>query len=320
MITAFLTLLMNIDSTGNAFQASNNLTFPSLISQTVDKIIGWGKTGFHYLPNFVVAVIILIIFYFIGKLIRKLVARILHSITDNHTVVDLVETISGVLIIIVGIFLALAVVNLNGIVTTLLAGAGIIGLALGFAFRDVTANFIAGIIISIRQPIKKGNIIKCEGHYGTVQKINLRCTLVRTTQGQIVYIPNRLVLGKALINYSQTGERRIDLSCRVSLADDLEKAKRIAIEAVESLSNYNKHREVQFIYMEFGEYSVNFKLRFWVHFKVNMDYLAARSDAIIAITKRFDEEGLKIPFPIRTLDYDVRRGEKLSRMLSDGAK
>jgi small-conductance mechanosensitive channel len=311
---------MSIDSTGNAFQESKNLTFPSLISQTANKIIGWGKTGFHYLPNFVVAVIILIIFYFIGKLIRKLVARILHSITDNHTVVDLVETISGVVIIIVGIFLALAVVNLNGIVTTLLAGAGIIGLALGFAFRDVTANFIAGIIISIRQPIKKGNIIKCQSHYGTVQKINLRCTLVRTTQGQIVYIPNQTMLGKPLINYSQTGERRIDLACRVSLADDLEKAKRIAVEAVESLNNYNKHREVQFIYVEFGEYSVNFMLRFWVHFRQNMDYLAARSDAIIAITQRFDEEGLKIPFPVRTLDYDVRRGEKLSTMLADGAR
>jgi small-conductance mechanosensitive channel len=318
MITILLNLITGIDTKNAAAQASNNLDFTRLISQTVDKIIGWGKTGFHYLPNFVVAVIVLLIFYFIGKLIRKLVSRFLHSITDNHTVVDLVETVIGVVLIIVGIFLALSIVNLSGIVTTLLAGVGIIGLALGFAFRDIAANFISGVILSIRQPFKKNDIIESEGHFGTVQKINLRCTIIRTMPGQMVYIPNRHVLGKALINYTQTGERRVDVACRISYADDLEKAKRAAIEAVKTLDNYNNKREVQFLYGEFGNFSINFKVRFWVYYRKNMDYLSARSDAIVAIAKKFDEENLKIPFPIRTQDYGIRGGEKLSDMLSNG--
>jgi small-conductance mechanosensitive channel len=265
-----------------------------------------------------VAVIILIIFYFIARLIRKLVRRFLHNVTDNHTIIDLIETVIGVVLIAIGVFLALAVVNLSGIVTTLLAGAGIIGLAMGFAFREIAANFIAGIYISIRQPFRKNDIIKSQDYYGIVQKINLRCTLIRTLQGQIVYIPNSDMIGKVFINYTQSHERRIDLPCRVSYGDDLDKAKQAAIEAVESLDNYNKDRPVQFIYEEFGSHSINFKVRFWVHFRKQMDYLSARSDAIIAITKKFKEEDLKVPFPIRTLDFGIRGGEKLGEVLPNG--
>jgi small-conductance mechanosensitive channel len=188
-------------------------------------------------------------------------------------------------------------------------------LALGFAFREIVANFIAGIYISIRQPFKKNDIIESEEHYGTVQKIFLRCTIIKTPQGQIVYIPNSDVIGKVLVNYTENHERRIDLACRVSYGDDLDKAKQAATEAVKNIHNYNKERPVQFIYDEFGSHSINFQIRFWVHFRKNMDYLSARSDAIMAITKKFKEEDLKIPFPIRTLDFDIRRGEKLDEML-----
>src|SRR5699024_10494881 len=134
----------------------------------------WGKVGFHYIPNFVVAVIVVIIFYFIARGIRKLVASLLHNVTDNHTVADLLEPTIGVVLIAVGVFLALGILNLSGIVTTLLAGAGIIGLALGFAFRDIAANYISGIFISIHRPFKKGDIIKSQGYFGTVQIVRLR--------------------------------------------------------------------------------------------------------------------------------------------------
>jgi small-conductance mechanosensitive channel len=224
----------------------------------------------------------------------------------------------GVILIAVGVFLALAVVNLSGIVTTLLAGAGIIALALGFAFREIVANFIAGIYISIRQPFRKGDIIDSEDHYGTVQKIFLRCTIIRTPQGQIVYIPNSDVIGKVLINYTQNHERRIDLACRISYGDDLKKAKQIAIEAIKGLDCYNKNKPVQLVYDEFGLNAIKFKVRFWVNFKKQWDFVSARSEAIMAITQKFKEEDLKIPFPVRTLDFDVRRGEKLDAMLPNG--
>ncbi|MBN2731449.1 MAG: mechanosensitive ion channel family protein [Balneolaceae bacterium] len=284
-------------------------------SQLVEKLQAWLNTAIEMLPNLAVAILVIAIFFVIGKLIRKMVNRLLHKVTHNKTIIDLLENIVGVIVISIGIFIALGILNLSGTVTSLLAGAGIIGLALGFAFQDIAANFISGVFLSIRHPFGKGDIIESQGHYGTVQKVNLRCTIIKTPQGQIVYLPNKDVYGEDLVNYSKNNERRIDLACGVSYGDDLEKAKKLAIEAVESLDNIDKDRDVEFVYDEFGGSSINFKIRFWVKFKGNMDYLEPRSDAIIAITKKFDENDIMIPFPIRTLDFGIRGGEKLDAML-----
>ncbi len=283
-----------------------------------DKVETWIDTFIQMLPNLVVALIVLIVFYVIGKVIRNAIGGLLKKVTDNKTIVNLLETVVGVMIIGIGVFIALSILQLDGAVTSLLAGAGIIGLALGFAFQDIASNFISGVILSIRHPFGIGDIIDTNGFYGTVEKLNLRNTIIKTPQGQIVYIPNKSVFENPLENYTKSGERRIDLSCGVSYGDDLEKAKKVALEAVKSLENYNSDKGIEFYYEEFGGSSINFKIRFWVSFQNNPDYWSARSDAIMAITKHFDENDIMIPFPIRTLDFGIRGGENLSTMLQSG--
>ncbi len=150
--------------------------------------------------------------------------------------------------------------------------------------------------------------------------MNLRNTIIRTPEGQIVYIPNKSVFENPLENFTSSGVRRVDLSCGVSYGDDLEKAREVAIEAVKGLENYNEDKGIDFYYEEFGGSSINFNIHFWVNFRRNPDYLSARSEAIIAITKAFDENDIMIPFPIRTLDFGIRGGEKLNTMLRDGEK
>ncbi len=292
--------------------------FVDVYSTLTDKLLNWLETTIEMLPNLVVALLVLIFFFVIGRLARRAVKKMLNRVTKNKTIINLLETVVGVIIIGIGVFIALTILNLDGAVTSLLAGAGIIGLALGFAFQDIASNFISGVILSIRHPFGIGDIIETNDFYGTVQKMNLRNTIIRTPQGQIVYIPNKSVFESPLQNFTSTRERRIDLSCGVSYGDDLEKAKEVAIEAIESLDNYAEEKGVEFYYDEFGGSSINFKVRFWVNFKTNPDYWSARSDAIMAITKKFDENDIMIPFPIRTLDFGIRGGEKLNTMLGDG--
>lgn len=284
-------------------------------SLVAGKLESWIDKFIQLLPNLAVALIVLIIFYIIGKLVRKAVRKLLDRTTNNKTIIHLLETIAGVIVIGVGVFIALSILQLDGAVTSLLAGAGIIGLALGFAFQDIASNFISGIILSIRHPFGIGDIIETNDFYGTVQKVNLRNTILRTPQGQVVYMPNKNVFENPLQNYTKSGERRIDLSCGVSYGDDLQKAKEVAIEAIESLGNYNESKGIEFYYEEFGGSSINFKIRFWVDFRRNPDFWSARSDAIMAITQKFDENDIMIPFPIRTLDFGIRGGEKLDSML-----
>ncbi|HBQ59085.1 MAG TPA: mechanosensitive ion channel protein MscS, partial [Balneolaceae bacterium] len=223
-----------------------------------------------------------------------------------------------VLVLTAGVFFALSILNLDGAVTSLLAGAGIIGLALGFAFQDIASNFISGVLLSIRHPFGIGDIIDTNGYFGTVQKLNLRNTVIRTPQGQIVYVPNKSVYENPFTNFTKTGMRRIDLECGVSYGDDLEKALKVAIEAIEGLDARDKSKDVELYYDSFGGSSVDFKLRFWIDFEVLPQYLGARSEAIIRLKKAFDENDIMIPYPIRTLDFGIRGGEKLDSMLQNG--
>lgn len=292
------------------------LQFNSSFELVVDKIDAWITNFISMLPNLAVALLVLIIFYVTGKLTRKAVRNLLEKTTSNKTIISLLETIVGIIIIGIGCFIALSVLQLDGAVTSLLAGAGIIGLALGFAFQDIASNFISGVILSIRHPFGLGDIIETNDFYGVVQKLNLRNTIIKTVTGQIVYIPNKSVFENPLQNYTNTGLRRIDLSCGVSYGDDLEKAKKVALEAVDSVENVLSDRGIEFYYEEFGDSSINFKIRFWVKFATNPDFWSVRSDAIIAISKAFDENDIMIPFPIRTLDFGIRGGEKLNSMIN----
>ncbi len=285
----------------------------------VGKIEEWITTLIAMLPNLVVATFILILFFVIGRIARKTVGKILSRVAENRTVTNLLESIVGIAITAIGFFIALTVLQLDGAVTSLLAGAGIIGLALGFAFQDIASNFIAGVILSIRHPFGIGDIIESNDFFGIVQKLNLRNTVLKTVTGQIVYMPNKKVFENPLQNYSTTGLRRVDLSCGISYGDDLKKARDIAVDAVDQVENILSDKGIEFFYDEFGDSSINFKIRFWVNFVSVPDYWRARSEAIMAIKKAFDDNDIMIPFPIRTLDFGIRGGEKLNTMLPDSA-
>jgi small-conductance mechanosensitive channel len=281
------------------------------------KVENWLTAFIEMLPNLVVAILVLIVFYVIGKIVRKAVNNLLSKVTSNKTIINLLETIISISIVGIGVFIALSVLQLDGAVTSLLAGAGIIGLALGFAFQDIASNFISGVILSIRHPFGIGDIIETNDYYGTVVKLNLRNTIIRTVTGQIVYIPNKKVFENPLENFTSSGLRRIDLSCGISYGDDLEKARNAAIQAVDKVENVLSDKGIEFYYDEFGDSSINFKIRFWTQFASNPDFWNVRSEAIIAISKAFDESDIMIPFPIRTLDFGIRGGEKLDGMLKN---
>ncbi|MEO9886214.1 MAG: mechanosensitive ion channel family protein [Balneola sp.] len=287
-------------------------------SLITEKLESWLNTAIEMLPNLAAALLVLLAFYFISSIIKKYSGKLLHKVTSNKTVVGLAQTVLGVLILGAGVFISLGILNLDGAVTSLLAGAGIIGLALGFAFQDIASNFISGILLSIRHPFGIGDIIDSNDYYGTVQKLNLRNTVIKTPQGQIVYIPNKEVYENPFMNYTKNGERRIDLQCGVSYGDDLEKAKKITLEAINSLENIDKDKGVEFYYEEFGGSSINYVVRFWVNFRTNPDFWSPRSEAIMAIKKAYDENDILIPFPIRTLDFGIRGGEKLNTVLNNG--
>ncbi|KOF02963.1 mechanosensitive ion channel protein MscS [Roseivirga seohaensis] len=277
------------------------------------KLKSWLEALTSMLPNIVVAVLVLIAFYFLSRLMKAGSRKLVSRFSDQAAIRDLFSTIIALVTIAIGLVVALNVLQLTKAVTSLLAGAGIIGLALGFAFQDISANFISGVIMAFRKPIVVGDIIETNGYNGFVEKIELRSTVIRTFQGLHVIIPNKDIFQNPFTNYTRTHTRRIDLEVGVSYGDDLDKVTEIVEKAVASNSHIVDGQPVKMVYEEFGSSSINFKVMFWIEYDPkNPMYLEAKSEAIKAIKKAFDANDIMIPFPIRTLDFGIKGGEKLS--------
>ena len=267
----------------------------------VDKLQGWLEGAIALLPNLLVAMLVLAVFVAVAGIAKKVATRVSESMGANVAITRLMATIFKYAVIAAGFLVALGVVGLQKTVVSLLAGAGVLGLAVGFAFQDLAANFIAGIAMGFRKPFDIGDVIRTSSYFGEVMAINLRNTVIRDFDGQRIIIPNREVFENALINYSANGERRVEVEVGVGYDEDLESATRIAREAIESLDARAQDSTVQVIAHEFGGSSINFKIRFWIDYP-DQSYPAAQHDAVVAIKKAFDAHEIGIPFPIRTLD------------------
>jgi small-conductance mechanosensitive channel len=263
------------------------------------------------LPNLIIALLVLILTFFAARVIQKTVDKILprfsHSLALNNLVSSLVYTIA----ILIGFFFVLSILQLDKTVTTLLAGAGIIGLALGFAFQDIAANFISGVIIAVRKPFGVGDVIESNDYFGTIERINLRTTDIRQVTGELVKVPNRKIFESVTTIFTHYGIRRVDVRVGVSYGEDLERVQQIIKEAMTNIKGMVDSKAVEVVYNEFGDSSIDCMVRFWVHYTRQFDYVFARSEAIIKIKKAFDENDVVIPFPIRTLDFGIKDGEKL---------
>lgn len=281
----------------------------------VEKLLEWTEQFAKLLPNFVLAIIVLVVFVFVGKLIRNISEKLLNRTLKNRSLSSLVSKVIYIIVVTIGAFVALGLLNLDKTVTSLLAGAGIIGLALGFAFQDIATNFIAGFFMAVKRPFKIGQVIHCEGHSGVIRRIGIRTTEITSFQGQEVIIPNKMLFQNPLINDSENIYKRIDLNVGVSYGEDLERVRDIAIDAVKNTPNIDKSKDIDLVYLAFGDSSIDFRIMIWVEYKSQLHFLKSQSEAIIAIKKAFDKEDIMIPFPIRTLDFGIKGGEKLNEVL-----
>ncbi|MHA7128714.1 mechanosensitive ion channel family protein [Algoriphagus namhaensis] len=292
-----------------------------MISQITDKLNGWLEAGIELLPNLVLAILVMLATIFIGKSIKALAEKYLVKLGTNQTISRFLSQLFFLGILVLGIMLSLSVMDLSKTVSSILAGLGIVGLALGFAFQDTAANFMSGIFITFNQPYKIGDVIESkDGHQGSVIDINLRVTKIQTFNGPVVHVPNRMLFQEYFINYSENEKRRLQIECGVSYGEDLEKVQKVALASVENIPHRLKSEEVSLFWTGFGDSSINFLLNIWVEYTdANRDYVMARNEGILALKKAFDNEGITIPFPIRTLDFGIKGGKPLTSQLTQAS-
>ena len=282
----------------------------------IDKLSLWVKELIRLLPNIALAAIILVCGFFLAKSVKKLLRKLLKKVIHNEALDNLFSSLIYIFLLGIVVFTALSVLQLDKAVTSILAGAGIVGLALAFAFQDIAANFMSGIFLSVRRPLFVGDIVKIKDYMGKVEEINLRDTVIRTYQGQLVIIPNKDVFQNPIENYTLLGRRRIDLNVGISYGEDLERVQKITIQAVKDIDGLIKDEEVTLFYTSFGDSSINYTIRLWINISEQVNFLEVQSQAIIRIKKAYDANNIMIPFPIRTLDFGIKGGIPLSEMSS----
>ena len=291
-----------------------------LFTPIKNKLNSWLLDTVEMLPNFAVALIVLIAFVFLAKLMKNLVLKIFQRTYANAELSKIISKVIYFVVIISGLMLALTMLHLDKTVSSVLAGAGVIGIALSFAFQDIAANFISGLLMAARRPFEIGDVIEVEGYRGKVLNIHLRTTEIITLDGNEVLIPNRLVFGGSITNYYTTKSQRIELEVGISYGEDLEHVQKVVTDAVSQLPNLVETEKAEVLYTAFGDSSINFIVYYWVSYDNYFDFLRCKSEGIIAIKKAFDANDIVIPFPIRTLDFGIKGGEKLQSQLSTQSK
>lgn len=303
-------------ATASAAEQIEPITFERMLTILHEKLLGWFDMGVALLPNLLIAAVLLAITYALGALMGRIMQRVFDKAFDSHAVASLFATIVRVVVIALGFFAALELVGLQKAVVSLLAGAGIIGLAIGFAFQDLAENLLAGLLMGMRKPFEPGHLIKSNDQFGFIERLNLRNTILRNFSGQIIYIPNKDVFKNVLENFSKSGERRIELAVGVSYGEDLKQVTDVLKESIQQLDFLKSDKSVEVYALEFGDSSINFTVRYWIDYPDGeAGYFTAIDQGIKAIKSAFDENDILIPFPIRTLDFDAKGGINLTDSL-----
>ncbi len=294
---------------------------PIEITELGELVVGtlreWLTFSVEMLPNVVVAAVVFALGWVVARVAQRLTAKAMRRFTDHQQVTYLASVGVRIALTSVGLFAALSMLQLDGVVTSLLAGVGVVGLALGFAFQDIAANLMSGVMMATSQPFHVGDLVRTADFFGTVEQVGLRVTHIRTPSGELVLIPNQDVTNSALVNYTETTDRRVEIAVGVAYGDDLKLAQQVIIDALTEIEHSNPDKPVQALFVGFGGSSIDLSCRFWISTRRNVDFMEAQSAGIQAIKRALDEAGLNIPFPIRTLDFGAQAvgGENLDRML-----
>lgn len=199
----------------------------------------------------------------------------------------------------VGVYVALRIVGLD--LGPVLGGAGIVGIALAFALRDIAENLISGMLMGLRNPFTPGDEIVSGEHTGVVEGLNLRYTAIRTPDGARVLLPNGKVLSSPLTNLTVNGHRRSEFAVGVAFGSDLQQARTVVLDALADLAEVHDEPPPEAWVEELAPSWVSVRVRFW-HAPRTADHWRVRSAAIVAVTTALERGGVETPFERTVVD------------------
>lgn len=274
------------------------LTYQSIIDSANEIVVGFVER----IPYFVASIIVILIFWFLSIVFKKVVYKLLGSRSRHQNLVKVFQRVGGALIIFIGFMIAM-VIAVPGFTPAKLIGAlGIGSVAIGFAFKDIFQNLLSGILLLISEPFRIGDQIVSGDYEGTVEDIKIRATTIKTYDGRQVVIPNSDLYTSALTVNTAYKQRRLQVAVGIGYEDDIEAAKAEILQALDKVESVSKKAQPSVIATGFGDSTIDLMVRWFIEDGTQANKVTSIHQVIVEIKSALDAADVNIPFPIRTID------------------
>ncbi len=263
---------------------------------------GLWRDFWRSLPLLFLGLIILGLSVGAGLLAARRTRSALHDRIQARLLRNVIAGGIGVLVFLVGTYIVLRVSGLTQLALTVVGGTGLVGLAVGIAFRDITENFLASIFLSIQRPFETGDLIEVSGVTGYVQQLNVRTTILMALDGNLVQIPNASVYKSNLRNFTSNTNRRDQFDVGIGYDDAIHEAQEIALEVLTDHPAVLSEPEPLVLVESLGKATVNMRVYFWIDGRQH-SWLKVRSSVIRLVKRAFQKHGISMPDEAREVVF-----------------
>ncbi|QDU46367.1 Small-conductance mechanosensitive channel [Symmachiella dynata] len=252
------------------------------------------RTTVQSIPLLIIAVLILGITWILLKLTVLIADKSVLKRVDNNLLREVARKALAIPVALVGLYLVLKVSGMTRLAMTVLGGTGLVGLVIGFAFRDIAENFLASILLSVQNPFRYGDLIEVAGYLGYVQRVNTRGTLLMTMEGNHVQIPNSTIYKETIKNYSANPNCRFDFGIGIGYDVPITRAQEAAMNILADHPAVLKDPEPQVLVEKLGAATVNLRVFAWVNAQKH-SWIKVRSSLIRLVKSGFESQGFEMP-------------------------
>lgn len=263
-------------------------------------------------PWVLLAIVVILLSWLLSHLVRRLSTRILSRRIASPLLLKVVVQLISIPVFLLGIYFVLRVAGLTRLAVTLLGGTGLAGIVAGLAFRDIAENFLASILLSVRNPFRTGDLIEVDGNKGIVQNLNMRTTALLTLDGNYVQVPNAVVFKSTITNYSSAASRRADFAVGIGYGSSTVKAQSLISEVLKQHPAVLETPEPLVLVEELGAATVNLRAYYWFASatyapeKISSSLMRLTKNALLAAGIELPDPAREVVFPngIPLVDFD----------------
>lgn len=271
------------------------------ISTLLDKMQAMLNGFIALLPNMVLAVIVFAIFFFVARAIKKVVRNLTRDHRQARNLGMVLGRLAQGTTILMGLFIALSIVIPSLKASDLVQLLGISSVAIGFAFRDILQNFLAGILILLTEPFQIDDQIVFKDFEGTVENIQTRATTIKTYDGRRIVIPNSELFTNSVMVSTAFEHRRLEYDIGIGYGDDIDEARRLILEAMHGTDGVLENPAPDVIVVELAGSTVNIRARWWVQPPRRADVLDLQDRVLTNIKNKLTANGIDLPFPTQQI-------------------